>query len=579
MSDAVISQYETLLLRAALHPVIDSAVAAWKSWAAARVLEEAPYPELRMLPAVYGRLGQAAPGLALPEKLRGKARATFTRNQLLAHGSLSALQALAAEMPVMLVKGAALCARFNNWSSRAMGDIDVLVPIDRLEAAGEILAAGGWIPKYGMTWASLNHRTSLRRNSWNIARGNADVDIHWRFLDEASGAALDRELWGSADTATFFGVKVCVPSPEFAVVIALRHGFLEGTHGDRLQTALDVSAYLPLCNRTALADLIAAAGLSEAYDQLQSIFALTDPSLTFALAPAVSHSVGPKASLPDAIAPLVMFERALLRRPRLYRIWEQLGRKALLERWLIRHFGPFSKPLGFADRSRSDFDLRECSVIDDIAGPGWGWPEPEHTCFWSDCADCRLLLPLEAMRDHVVILTVGSNRLHSPNGRVHVFANGRLVDIITLGARGGPTSADYAFTISRDLLFGPWVELSFRPDSYKGDLRSSLNYADRRSIPASRIRVLDMVRLGAALGSSDLSRIGLKLLADEEPHASKLARIKEKMARSPYKDAADLPQDFDPIAYVTWYLDLLDAEVDPYEHFLLAGRSEGRSWR
>ena len=38
-----------------------------------------------MLPAVYAHLSRVAPSLKLPEKLRGKARAIFTRNSLLAH--------------------------------------------------------------------------------------------------------------------------------------------------------------------------------------------------------------------------------------------------------------------------------------------------------------------------------------------------------------------------------------------------------------------------------------------------------------------------------------------------------------
>jgi len=41
----------------------------------------------------------------------------------------------------------------------------------------------------------------------------------------------------------------------------------------------------------------------------------------------------------------------------------------------------------------------------------------------------------------------------------------------------------------------------------------------------------------------------------------------------------DIPPDFDPAAYLLANPDLLMARVDPYRHFLVHGRYEGRSWR
>ncbi|MEO7775516.1 MAG: hypothetical protein ABIT61_12675, partial [Steroidobacteraceae bacterium] len=129
------SPRETLLLNAALNPQADLAAASWREWAGQIELEVAPVPELRMLTAVYEHLSAIAPALLLPQKLRGKARSTFTRNQLIAGTSVEAIEHLAVSMPVIIAKGLAVCARFGAWSSRQMGDADIYVPYGKLEQA------------------------------------------------------------------------------------------------------------------------------------------------------------------------------------------------------------------------------------------------------------------------------------------------------------------------------------------------------------------------------------------------------------------------------------------------------------
>jgi hypothetical protein len=278
-----------------------------------------------------------------------------------------------------------------------------------------------------------------------------------------------------------------------------------------------------------------------------------------------------------SLPPASRVERDLLRKPGLYRLWERFGRRALLEKWCLYWFGPFSKPLTATATARQDYDLRECRVIDEIAGPGWGWPEPEHSCFWTDRADSRLLLPLDGEGDLVVVLTVSNQRHHSPNSRVMVFANGHLVSALDL--KGGLSKTEYAFIIPRRLLLGPWVELSLRPMPYRGNLHRMSDYETRRSVPAARLRILDADHLTRALASGIVSPLSLRLLAGGEPHTGKLARIKQKMAQSPFRNDPRLPPDFEPLFYVLWYDDLFAAEVDPYEHFVLGGSHEGRSWR
>ena len=85
MTPLQLSQQEERLLIAAINPDATVAIKAWEEWAAEARLEEAPYSELRLLPAVYAHLRRIAPSLSLPNKLQGKARSTFTLNRLFAH--------------------------------------------------------------------------------------------------------------------------------------------------------------------------------------------------------------------------------------------------------------------------------------------------------------------------------------------------------------------------------------------------------------------------------------------------------------------------------------------------------------
>jgi hypothetical protein len=139
MKTLELSAREVLLLNAALNPDASLAAESWKSWASQMLLENAPLHELRLLPAIYAHLSQIAPDLTLPNKLRGKAKAIFTRNSLVTSASLPIIRKLSRQCPVMLTKGLAICLRFAAWSSRPMADVDIHVPLRSLETACRVL--------------------------------------------------------------------------------------------------------------------------------------------------------------------------------------------------------------------------------------------------------------------------------------------------------------------------------------------------------------------------------------------------------------------------------------------------------
>src|SRR5690349_2364607 len=120
MTEFRLSESEELLLKAALNPSVDIARQSWENWASQGAIENAPHHELRLLTAVYAHLSWIAPAFRLPNKLRGKAKAIFTRSNLLASATLPMINELGRHSPVMLTKGLAMCIRFGTWSSRPM---------------------------------------------------------------------------------------------------------------------------------------------------------------------------------------------------------------------------------------------------------------------------------------------------------------------------------------------------------------------------------------------------------------------------------------------------------------------------
>jgi len=596
-----LSQQEERLLRAALNPEATVAVKAWEEWAAEVRLEEAPYSELRMLPPVWAHLNRIAPLLKLPNKLRGKARSTFTQNRLMAHETLPILREMSLHAQVLLTKGIAMCVRFDAWSSRAMGDIDVHVPIATLTKVCEILSQSGWVPHYGMTWASLEHRSSLRRNSWNMAKGHAQLDLHWRIVDGPAEDWFTRNMWESAEPAKLLGHFLLLESPEFAFFTSLNHGFNFGTRADAVQTVIDAASLLPICRRDRLITLLKKAHLGEPLRQVTAMLKRAGLSETVSRIAEdyrdlleKTNVVACEAQVKEAGSSIkcavdmnrdnnssptyASLEKAVLRRPALYWMWQKLGHRAGIERLLVRLSGPLSKPLAWSGTFKDDYDLRECEVMDQIAGPGWGWPEPGRTCFWSDRADARLLLPLRHIGDHLLVLGLAQTRFDSPNACVNVFANGIL--LATINCRERLSTSEYCLLVPRWVLFGPWVELSLRPKSYLGDEAvSSSNYFLKRSLPVRRLRVRDMRQMSDFLSGDYVPQLYLTILKGQEPQSTKFVRIRERIEKSPFRNSPQIPSDFDPFLYILSHPDLFEHEVDPYEHFANHGKDEGRLWR
>jgi hypothetical protein len=512
---------------------------------------------------------------------------------ILARELLPYIETLAASFPVIAIKGLAICARYGAWSRRGMGDFDIHVRFQDLEAICRRLRADGWAPGRGMTWDSLVHRIACKRASWGLTRGPAELDLHWRIADDAGQRRLEQALWAEARTFEVQGCKILVPSPEIALIYALDHGFRQGTRADAMQTILDAVLLLGDCDMERLARAIADAGLVPEFRRLRSLLIESGVARAQALdeGAAGSAAASPPRRGPArpgflqrirdrraSRVPPSRMERKLLKFPRLYRAWEAVGRPRPLEMLLLRAVGPFTMPLRPQGVPKALYDLRRCEVVDEIGGVGWGWPEPEPTCIWSDRADARLIVPVLRRTDYRIALSFSVYRGSSPAPDIAVLANGHLVGSIDF--RRTPEVSTYVFPVTKRMLFSDWLEISLRPNEYVPERLARENYALRRGVPIQR---LQLVRMDDPLATPiDLfvaSPLQEKVEKGIEPYKSRFERIRATIAASPSRNSNLLPPDFDPVLYVLNNPGLFDAEVDPYFHYLTHGRSEGRLWR
>ncbi len=190
--------------------------------------------EKRLLPLVHGGLARAvgAPGepALAPEVARALRRGWAESRSLRLLALRQAGEVLAALEDVGIVaaplKGLALDAWYGG-AGRAVGDLDLLVPEERLAAAVRRLRAAGYElrdePRPGAPRAK--HSCALGRDA------AAEVDLHWlldvRLVLEAGAAGRRRAMeryWRGARRVRWSGREVLRLRPEHHLLHAVLHG-------------------------------------------------------------------------------------------------------------------------------------------------------------------------------------------------------------------------------------------------------------------------------------------------------------------------------------------------------------------
>jgi hypothetical protein len=195
----------------------------------------------RLLPTLAHRVG----GLAIPDS----AKAVLTNARLNADaGRVRALweiemtrRALAPlDVPVVLLKGSAfIAAGLKAGQGRLIGDLDILVPRDRLDDVEAAILAAGWEWLKSDTYDDYYYRTWMHELPPMIHRDrDAMIDIHHTILPLTARPRPDAAAMIASSVALANGLRLL--SPEDMVIHAAAHLFADGDLSGGLRNLWDI---------------------------------------------------------------------------------------------------------------------------------------------------------------------------------------------------------------------------------------------------------------------------------------------------------------------------------------------------
>ena len=196
---------------------------------------------------LFWELNRLAPDFEIPDDLRAQLRQASLqaahRNMKLFMELRAVLQALNEQgIPTIVLKGAHLAALvYPDISMRTMGDIDIMVPKERLgEAAGVLERLEYQAPKaYELepTLTFFHHLPTFRKPNPN------SIDLHWRLFPPTYPFALDLDkLWEQAQPAIISNTKTLVLSPEDSLLHLSIHSIYHHQFAMGLRALFDIAA-------------------------------------------------------------------------------------------------------------------------------------------------------------------------------------------------------------------------------------------------------------------------------------------------------------------------------------------------
>lgn len=211
------------LLRAALGSG-DTARAAWTEWQRTENLAALDVSSWNLLPLAWRNLTALGVADEVLAECRGFHRYQWARNQQLLRVAARWTGAWQARgVPVVVLKGAALAAgTYPDAGTRPMSDIDLLVPVERVQELAEELQAAGWRPQVSHPpWRDVSLET---RPSFNWQRDAEQLDLHWHVLHRCTHPDITRRFWERARPLALPGAATRQLAAEDQLLHVCSHG-------------------------------------------------------------------------------------------------------------------------------------------------------------------------------------------------------------------------------------------------------------------------------------------------------------------------------------------------------------------
>jgi len=131
------------------------------------------------------------------------------------------------QIPTLVLKGAALSLlHYNDMSIRPLGDIDVMVPEERVRTAIHRLVAEGWLVEWDPPdvlpfdyFYRFRHAVPLSR------RGEGELDLHWQVVFSPTSEDASRVFWDGAVPLVIQGAPTRALNPTDQLFQACVHGY------------------------------------------------------------------------------------------------------------------------------------------------------------------------------------------------------------------------------------------------------------------------------------------------------------------------------------------------------------------
>ncbi len=186
-----IGQHRRLLLEALLLPV-DEATASLCAWRRLVDLDDIDTDSFGLLPRLAARLDALGSDHDDDARIRGVARQTWARNELLLGRTRPAVEQLAGTLPAVVLIGDSALPSTLRWSTdrRLISGISLLIPNETMPEATATLESLGWT-RTGGRLRSLNWQTEFRRD-------RSVIRVHRRILPNMRAGSFGREAFERA---------------------------------------------------------------------------------------------------------------------------------------------------------------------------------------------------------------------------------------------------------------------------------------------------------------------------------------------------------------------------------------------
>lgn len=214
---------------------------AWERWKKRVDLDDLDHASFRIMSLACSRLVHLK--MEDPElgRIKGIYRYQWTRNQLAFRGKADVLRVFAgASIPTLLLKGAALCRTvYPDATSRAMHDLDVLIPATDAARGIQLLQERGWRAQHRAPQAIIPFQHAL-----SFLHDQAgELDLHWQVMRSQRHLEQAADWWTAAVDHVFEGVPTRILCPPDQFLHACEHA-LHHSPSSSLQWLVDACLIL-----------------------------------------------------------------------------------------------------------------------------------------------------------------------------------------------------------------------------------------------------------------------------------------------------------------------------------------------